>query len=150
MISNTAGDKHIYTLGPKTLTQFQRPDAITFGRSIYLDQHPEGYIVLNGAAPEVSKNDEGKHTLKVPTDLETSWEIGTHSSYLQLEFPSYNVTSVAMLEPGSEVCKKNTNIQIYSPEAPVDFVEVSHIGTMGKIEEGTKTTSEVIWIFEKK
>ena len=150
LISSTEGDQHIYTLGPKTLTQFQRPEAITFGRSIYLDQHPEGYLVLNGAAPEVSKNDEGKHTFKVPTDLDTSWEIGTHSSYLQMEFPSYNVTAVAMLEPGSEVCKKNTNIQIYSPEAPVDFVEVSHIGTMGKIEEGTKTTSEVIWIFEKK
>ena len=150
LMSSTEGDKHIYTLGPKTLTQFQRPEAITFGRSIYKDQHPDGYVVLNGTAPEVQLNDEGKHTFPFPEDLDTSWELGTHSSYLQLEFPTYNVTAVAMLEPGSEVCKKNTNIQIYSPEAPVEFVEVSHIGTMGKIEEGTKTTSEVIWIFEKK
>ncbi|MEN9359474.1 MAG: hypothetical protein RL095_1009 [Verrucomicrobiota bacterium] len=146
----TSDLKHDYSVGPQTFTQFIRPQKVLFGRSEDRVNHPAGYAVLKGTAPEIVKDDEGRMAFAFPEQAASEWRIGTYSDYIQMEFKDFIVTAKAIYKKGEEFNESNTNLQLYCPESPVDCVEIGQTGSLAKLSKDSQTTSEIVWILEKR
>ena len=146
----TADLKHDYSVGPQTFTQFIRPQKVLFGRSEDRVGHPAGYTILKGTPPEIVKDDEGRMAFPFPEQAAREWRIGTYSDYIQMEFKDYIVTAKAIYKKGEEFNEQNTNLQLFCPENPVDCIEIGQSGSLAKLSKDSQTTSEIIWILEKR
>ena len=145
------GDAHNYLIGPMTLTQFIRPDKITFGKSLAPADHVKGYASLSGNVPEFKKNDldENRFTLDVPRENGEDWKFGTYTNFAQLEFKSYILNSYTKFGKSAVFPEKNCNVTFFIPEDPTDFVEIGQVGELSDLSV-LRNTSTVIWELEKR
>ncbi|WDE99051.1 hypothetical protein PQO03_14535 [Lentisphaera profundi] len=139
--------KHNFSVGPATFTQFKRPSNITLGKSIFPEMHPSGYVMFNGELAEPTVQDEFI-SFKVPAPSNDGWKIGSHTASLRMSYPSFTLSAKATVIAGEEVCEQNTNFQVTSPEESMEYIEVSHIGSMNQLSQ--VKTSEVTWTYSKK
>ncbi|MCM8531224.1 MAG: hypothetical protein NE330_08705 [Lentisphaeraceae bacterium] len=147
----TEAETHKYLIGPVTLTQFVRPDKVTFGKSLSPADHVEGYASLAGDVPEFKKNelDENRFTLEVPRENDSDWKFGTYTNFAQLEFKNYILNTYSKFGKSAVFPEKNCNVTFFVPEDPTDFVEVGHVGELFELSDD-KQTSTVIWELEKR
>ena len=138
---------HNFSVGPATFTEFQRPTSVTLGKSIFEEMHPTGYVVFNGELAEPAEQ-ESSVTFTIPKPSDEGWKIGTHAAELHMDYPGYSITANALVTPGEEVCEQNTNFQVTSPEESIDYLEISHIGSMTQLNQAKIST--VTWTFNKK
>jgi len=138
---------HNFSVGPATFTEFQRPTSVTLGKSIFEEMHPTGYVVFNGELAEPAEQ-ENSVTFAVPKPSDEGWKVGTHAAELHMDYPGYSITANALVTPGEEVCEQNTNFQVTSPEESIDYLEISHIGSMTQLNQAKIST--VTWTFNKK
>ena len=139
-----------YLLGPAMMTQFIRPDKITFGKSDQPADHVNGYAVLQGPAPEIKVNelDDARFTFEVPKENDSEWKVGSHTRFTQLEFKSYVMNIYSSYGKSAIFSEKNCNVTIYAPETPSDFIEVGNFGELYGL--GAKHVSKLIWELEKR
>jgi hypothetical protein len=142
---------HQYLIGPVTLTQFVRPDKVTFGKSLSPADHVKGYGILTGNVPELKKNDldENRFTLEVPSENDSDWKFGSYTNFAQLEFKSYILNTYSKFGSSAVFPEKNCNVTFYIPEDPTDFVEVGHVGELYELSN-EKHPATVIWELEKR
>lgn len=139
-----------YLLGPAMMTQFIRPDKITFGKSDQPADHVNGYAVLQGPAPEIKVNelDDARFTFEVPKENDSEWKVGSHTRFTQLEFKSYVMNIYSSYGKSAIFSEKNCNVTIFAPETPSDFVEIGNFGELYGL--GAKHVSKLIWELEKR
>jgi len=147
----TSDSSHHYLLGPAMMTQFTRPDKITFGKSAVPADHLEGYAKLQGKTPEVKVNDldDTRFTFEVPKENDSEWKLGSHTKFTQLEFKSYILNVYSNFGKSAVFSEKNCNVTIYAPETPSDFVEIGNFGELYGLG-GAKRVSKLIWELEKR
>jgi len=138
---------HNFSVGPATFTEFARPTSVTLGKSIFKEMHPTGYVNFSGELAEPVEQEES-FTFAIPKPSDESWKIGSHTGELHMDYPNYTITANALVTPGEEVCEQNTNFQVTSPEESIDYLEISHIGSMNQLGQGKSST--VTWTFNKK
>ena len=144
-------DAHSYLIGPMTMTQFIRPDKITFGKSLAPADHVKGYAALEGDVPEFKKNelDETRFTMEVPRENDTNWKFGTYSNFAQLEFKSHILNTYSKFGKSAVFPEKNCNLTFFIPEDPTDFVEIGQVGELSDLSV-LRNTATVIWELEKR
>lgn len=152
-ITKTGDVKHGLMLGPVMLTQFIRPDKVTFQSSTAPADHLSGYQALQGAAPEFKKNelDDSRFTYDIEKSYPSDWKFGTQAPFTQLEFKTHFLNSYIVYDKSSAIFpEKNCNVTFFFPETPTDYIEVGNTGELYDIKEGKTKASKVIWELEKR
>ena len=142
---------HSYLLGPAMMTQFIRPDKITFGKSDQPADHLNGYAELEGKGPEVKVNelDDSRFTFEVPKENDSDWKIGSHTRFTQLEFKGHILNIYSSYGKSAIFSEKNCNVTIFAPETQSDFVEIGNFGELYGLG-GAKRVSKLIWELENR